>query len=98
MFPRGVRMKWLASVVAADSNTLPSGLIPGHRKFSSAQAISAPRRRLCGVDTRKLKYFLAVVDHDGFNRAAEHLLIARPSLSKTIERQDKDLGVTLLHR
>lgn len=37
-----------------------------------------------GVDTRKLKYFLAVVDHDGFNRAAEHLLIAQPSLSQTI--------------
>ena len=36
------------------------------------------------MDTRKLKYFLAVVDHDGFNRAAEHLLIAQPSLSQTI--------------
>src|SRR6476469_3213203 len=98
MFPRGVRMKWLASVVAADSNTLPSGLIPGHRKFSSAQAISAPRRRLCGVDTRQLKYFLAVVDHDGFNRAAEHLLIAQPSLSQTIAGLEKELGVPLFHR
>jgi hypothetical protein len=36
------------------------------------------------MDTRKLKYFLAVVDHGGFNRAAEHLLIAQPSLSQTI--------------
>ncbi len=37
-----------------------------------------------GMDMRKLKYFLAVVDHGGFNRAAEHLLIAQPSLSQTI--------------
>ena len=51
-----------------------------------------------GVDTRKLKYFLAVVDHDGFNRAAEHLLIAQPSLSQTIAGLEKDLGVPLFHR
>jgi DNA-binding transcriptional LysR family regulator len=50
------------------------------------------------VDTRKLKYFLAVVDHDGFNRAAEHLLIAQPSLSQTIASLEKDLGVPLFHR
>lgn len=36
------------------------------------------------MGTRKLKYFLAAVDHTGFNRAAEHLLIAQPSLSQTI--------------
>jgi DNA-binding transcriptional LysR family regulator len=50
------------------------------------------------VDTRKLKYFLAVVDHDGFSRAAEHLLIAQPSLSQTIASLEKDLGVPLFHR
>lgn len=43
------------------------------------------------MDTRKLKYFLAVVDHDGFNRAAEHLLIAQPSLSQDIAGLDKGL-------
>ena len=50
------------------------------------------------MDTRKLKYFLAVVDHDGFNRAAEHLLIAQPSLSQTIASLEKELGVPLFHR
>ncbi|MDQ0664490.1 DNA-binding transcriptional LysR family regulator [Arthrobacter ulcerisalmonis] len=50
------------------------------------------------MDTRKLKYFLAVVDHGGFNRAAEHLLIAQPSLSQTIASLEKDLGVPLFHR
>lgn len=32
-------MKWLASIVAADSNTLPSGLIPGTQVFSSARTL-----------------------------------------------------------
>ena len=50
------------------------------------------------MDTRKLKYFLAVVDHDGFNRAAEHLLIAQPSLSQTVASLERDLGVPLFHR
>jgi hypothetical protein len=56
-------MKWRASIVAADSNTLPAAVIPAHGFF-------LPPRRLFAVDSRKLKYFLAVVDHDGFNRAA----------------------------
>ena len=50
------------------------------------------------MDTRKLKYFLAVVDCNGFNRAAEELLIAQPSLSQTIASLERDLGVPLFHR
>ncbi len=50
------------------------------------------------MDTRKLKYFLAVVDHGTFNKAAEHLLIAQPSLSQTIAGLERELGVPLFHR
>ncbi|MDF9278164.1 LysR family transcriptional regulator [Arthrobacter sp. EH-1B-1] len=50
------------------------------------------------MDTRKLKYFLAVVDCGGFNKAAEELLIAQPSLSQTIASLERDLGVPLFHR
>ena len=34
------------------------------------------------MDARQLGYFLAVVDHGGFGRAAEQIRIAQPSLSQ----------------
>lgn len=50
------------------------------------------------MDARQLKYFLAVVEHHGFNRAAEHLHISQPSLSQTIAVLERELRVALFHR
>ncbi len=50
------------------------------------------------MDARHLECFLAIVDHDGFGRAANHLHIAQPSLSQTIAALERDLGVKLFHR
>jgi len=50
------------------------------------------------VDARQLSYFLAIVDHGGFGRAATHLHVAQPSLSHTIAGLERQLGVALFHR
>lgn len=50
------------------------------------------------MDIRQLKFFLAVVDHGGFSKAAEHLMIAQPSLSQAIAGFERDLGSPLFHR
>lgn len=50
------------------------------------------------MDTRQLKYFIAVIDHRGFSRAAEHLRIAQPSLSQAIAGFERELGMPLFHR
>jgi DNA-binding transcriptional LysR family regulator len=50
------------------------------------------------VDARQLEYFLAIVDHDGFVRAAEHLHVAQPSLSQAMAKLERELGVMLFHR
>ncbi len=50
------------------------------------------------MDVRQLVYFLAIVDHGGFNRAAQHLHLAQPSLSQAIAGLERHLGVLLFHR
>lgn len=50
------------------------------------------------MDVRQLEYFLGIVDHGGFARAAEALHISQPSLSQAIRRLERDLGVELFHR
>jgi DNA-binding transcriptional LysR family regulator len=50
------------------------------------------------MQTRQLTYFLAVVDHGGFGRAAEALRIAQPSLSQAIAAFERELGTPLFHR
>ncbi|MFD7504423.1 LysR family transcriptional regulator [Streptomyces sp. NPDC059850] len=50
------------------------------------------------MDARQLEYFLAIVEHGGFSKAATALHVAQPSLSQAMATLEADLGVALFHR
>src|SRR4051794_5794907 len=50
------------------------------------------------IEVRELEYFLAVADTLHFARAAEHLGIEPPPLSRAIAQLERRLGTTLFER
>ncbi|MFD3946181.1 LysR family transcriptional regulator [Streptomyces sp. NPDC058579] len=50
------------------------------------------------MDFRQLTYFLAIVDHGGFTRAAAALHVSQPSLSQAIQALERDVDGRLFHR
>ncbi|MGH8779918.1 LysR family transcriptional regulator [Paraburkholderia sp.] len=50
------------------------------------------------METRNLKYFLAIADAGSVTRAADTLGVAQPALSQALTRMERDLGVKLFTR
>jgi LysR family nitrogen assimilation transcriptional regulator len=53
---------------------------------------------VCGVDLRKLRYFIGIAEAGGFHRAARTLNIAQSALSKQIRELEAEIGLKLLDR
>ena len=50
------------------------------------------------MDLRRLRFFLAVVDHGGFTAAATAIHVAQPALSLAVRELERELDATLLVR
>ena len=50
------------------------------------------------MELQQLRYFVAVADHRHFTRAAQHLNVAQPSVSKLVRKLEDELGTVLLER
>ncbi|MFC3882231.1 cidABC operon transcriptional activator CidR [Bacillus songklensis] len=50
------------------------------------------------MDIKHLQYFIEVARLNSFSRAADHLFITQPTISKMIKNLENELGVTLFER
>ena len=50
------------------------------------------------MDFRELSYVLAIAEHKSISKAAKHLFISQPSLSKFLKAEEEKLGVKLFER
>lgn len=50
------------------------------------------------MDIKHLQYFIEVTNFNSFSRAADHLFITQPTISKMIKNLEEELGVALFDR
>lgn len=59
---------------------------------------TTPFNKVCSMDFKKLKYFLAIARAGSFSHAAMEINIAQPALSRQIKDLELELGADLFHR
>lgn len=50
------------------------------------------------MDLRQLRYFIAVFEHSNFSRAAAEIPISQPTLTRSVQLLESELGVNLFRR
>lgn len=50
------------------------------------------------MELKELRYFIEIVNYDGFSRAAENIFVSQPTLSKSIKKLESKLNVELFER
>ena len=50
------------------------------------------------IKLRQIQFFLAVVKHNSFNKAAEYLNVSQPGISKAIHELEEIMSVKLINR
>src|SRR3979490_1188338 len=52
----------------------------------------------CVMDPRKLLYLATVIEQRSLAKAAKHLAVSQPALSKSMDGLESELGIKLLER
>jgi DNA-binding transcriptional LysR family regulator len=82
---RAARKEGFAAIAEPDS---------GIKALPEPQATGHASR----LELRHLRYFVATIEHETIGRAAEHLGITQPALSRQLRDLEDEVGASLLHR
>jgi hypothetical protein len=88
----------IALVLASASRSIASDLLPTGRRCRLLSALLVPDQITRRIKLRHLDVFVAVVQWGSMARAAEHLAISQPVVSKMIAELERTVGVRLRDR